>query len=100
MKHNIRAEQDELIHLQEQVKKGAISVDEALDRFKQWQNEKQRLQSAQQVGKSLKFMFLDRNLDRKFQKQTLVFWLLHVRSKRRVIIYVPISSQGTRCLWF
>ncbi|NXN64796.1 BANK1 protein, partial [Himantopus himantopus] len=48
VKHNVRAEQDELIHLQEQVKKGAISVDEALDRFKQWQNEKQRLQSAQQ----------------------------------------------------
>ncbi|XP_059674197.1 B-cell scaffold protein with ankyrin repeats [Gavia stellata] len=47
VKHNIPAEQKELIHLQEQVKKGAISVDEALDRFKQWQNEKQRLQFAQ-----------------------------------------------------
>ncbi|KFV45979.1 B-cell scaffold protein with ankyrin repeats, partial [Tyto alba] len=30
------------------VKKRVISVDEALDRFKQWQNEKQRLQSTQQ----------------------------------------------------
>uniref|UniRef100_A0A8C4XRV5 B-cell scaffold protein with ankyrin repeats n=1 Tax=Falco tinnunculus TaxID=100819 RepID=A0A8C4XRV5_FALTI len=49
VKHNIPAEQEELIHLQEQVKKGAISVDEALDRFKQWQNEKQILQSTQQV---------------------------------------------------
>uniref|UniRef100_A0A8C8E6M1 B-cell scaffold protein with ankyrin repeats n=1 Tax=Otus sunia TaxID=257818 RepID=A0A8C8E6M1_9STRI len=49
VKHNIPAEQEELIHLQEQVKKGTISVDEALDRFKQWQNEKQRLQSTQQV---------------------------------------------------
>ncbi|KFP44668.1 B-cell scaffold protein with ankyrin repeats, partial [Chlamydotis macqueenii] len=39
---------EELIHLQEQVKKGAISVDQALDRFKQWQNEKQSLQSTQQ----------------------------------------------------
>ncbi|XP_074722927.1 B-cell scaffold protein with ankyrin repeats isoform X1 [Strix uralensis] len=48
VKHNIPAEQEELIHLQEQVKKGTISVDEALDRFKQWQNEKQRLQSTQQ----------------------------------------------------
>ncbi|NWZ53685.1 BANK1 protein, partial [Haliaeetus albicilla] len=48
VKHNIPAEQEELIHLQEQVKKGAISVDEALERFKQWQNEKQRLQSTQQ----------------------------------------------------
>ncbi|KAM6429746.1 B-cell scaffold protein with ankyrin repeats [Rhynochetos jubatus] len=48
VKHNIPAEQEELIHLQEQVKKGAVSVDEALDRFKQWQNEKQRLQSTHQ----------------------------------------------------
>ncbi|KAM6071785.1 B-cell scaffold protein with ankyrin repeats [Theristicus caerulescens] len=48
VKHNIPAEQEELIHLQEQVKKGVISVDEALDRFKHWQNEKQRLQSTQQ----------------------------------------------------
>ncbi|NXL48468.1 BANK1 protein, partial [Podilymbus podiceps] len=48
VKYNIPAEQEELIHLQEQVKKGAISVDEALDRFKQWQNEKRRLPSTQQ----------------------------------------------------
>ncbi|NXX79347.1 BANK1 protein, partial [Urocolius indicus] len=48
VKHNIPAEQEELIHLQEQVKKGAISVDEVFDRFKQQQNEKQRLQSTQQ----------------------------------------------------
>ncbi|NXT41699.1 BANK1 protein, partial [Pelecanoides urinatrix] len=47
-KHNIPAEQEELIHLQEQVKKGVISVDEALERFKQWQKGKQRLQSTQQ----------------------------------------------------
>ncbi|NXF49844.1 BANK1 protein, partial [Oceanites oceanicus] len=47
VKQNIPAEQEELIHLQEQVKKGAISVDEAFERFKQWQNEKQRLQSTQ-----------------------------------------------------
>uniref|UniRef100_A0A8C5NJN8 B-cell scaffold protein with ankyrin repeats n=1 Tax=Junco hyemalis TaxID=40217 RepID=A0A8C5NJN8_JUNHY len=40
--------QEELIHLQKQVKNGAISVDEALDRFKQWQNKKQRLPSTQQ----------------------------------------------------
>uniref|UniRef100_A0A663MTR4 B-cell scaffold protein with ankyrin repeats n=1 Tax=Athene cunicularia TaxID=194338 RepID=A0A663MTR4_ATHCN len=65
VKHNISAEQEELIHLQEQVKKGIISVDEALDRFKQWQNEKQRLQS-----------------------------------KMRVMIYMPISPQGTCCFWF
>ncbi|XP_035180958.1 B-cell scaffold protein with ankyrin repeats isoform X3 [Oxyura jamaicensis] len=45
VKHNIPAEQEELIHLQKQVKKGAISVDEALDKFKRWQNENQRLQS-------------------------------------------------------
>lgn len=47
--HKIPSEQEELIHLQEQVKKGAISVDEALDRFKHWQNKKQRLPSTQQV---------------------------------------------------
>ncbi|NWH87728.1 BANK1 protein, partial [Aegithalos caudatus] len=46
--HKIPPEQEELIHLQEQVKKGEISVDEALDRFKQWQNKKQRLPSTQQ----------------------------------------------------
>ncbi|NXM25058.1 BANK1 protein, partial [Oxyruncus cristatus] len=48
VKHNIPAEQEELIHLQEQVKKGAVSADEALDRFKRWQKEKERLQSTQQ----------------------------------------------------
>ncbi|NXT54463.1 BANK1 protein, partial [Pluvianellus socialis] len=48
VKHNMRAEQEELIYFQEQVKKGAISVDEALDRFKQWQIEKQRLECTQQ----------------------------------------------------
>ncbi|KFV94428.1 B-cell scaffold protein with ankyrin repeats, partial [Eurypyga helias] len=48
VKHNVPAEQEELIYLQEQVKKGVVSVDEALDRFKQWQNEKQRLQATQQ----------------------------------------------------
>uniref|UniRef100_A0A8C3TMR1 B cell scaffold protein with ankyrin repeats 1 n=1 Tax=Catharus ustulatus TaxID=91951 RepID=A0A8C3TMR1_CATUS len=46
--HRIPPEQEELIHLQEQVKKGAISVDEALDRFKQWQNKKQRLPATPQ----------------------------------------------------
>ncbi|NWS31857.1 BANK1 protein, partial [Polioptila caerulea] len=44
----IPPEQEELIHSQEKVKKGDISVDEALDRFKQWQNKKQRLPSTQQ----------------------------------------------------
>uniref|UniRef100_A0A8C6IVB5 B-cell scaffold protein with ankyrin repeats n=1 Tax=Melopsittacus undulatus TaxID=13146 RepID=A0A8C6IVB5_MELUD len=49
VQHNIPTEQEELIHLQEQVKKRTTSVDEALDRFKQWQKEKQRLQSSQQL---------------------------------------------------
>ncbi|NXX21989.1 BANK1 protein, partial [Podargus strigoides] len=48
VRHNIPAEQEALIHLQKQVKKGAISMDEALDRFKEWQNENQRRQSVQQ----------------------------------------------------
>ncbi|NWW54705.1 BANK1 protein, partial [Pedionomus torquatus] len=48
VKHSSRAQQEELIYLQKQVKKGAISVDDALDRFKQWQSEKQRIQPTQQ----------------------------------------------------
>ncbi|NWW81944.1 BANK1 protein, partial [Climacteris rufus] len=40
VEHILPPEQEELIHLQKQVKKGVISVDEALDRFKQWQNKK------------------------------------------------------------
>ncbi|XP_420665.7 B-cell scaffold protein with ankyrin repeats isoform X2 [Gallus gallus] len=48
VKHNIPAEREDLIHVQKQVKKGAVAVDEALDRCKQWQNEKQRLQTAPQ----------------------------------------------------
>ncbi|NXK90682.1 BANK1 protein, partial [Formicarius rufipectus] len=49
VRHNIPAHQEELIRLQEQVKKGTISVDEALDRFKQRQKEKERLPSTQQA---------------------------------------------------
>ncbi|NXH13277.1 BANK1 protein, partial [Bucco capensis] len=48
VKHNMPAKQEELIRLQEQVKRGTMSMDEALDRFKWWQNEQQRLQSSQQ----------------------------------------------------
>ncbi|NXA36484.1 BANK1 protein, partial [Eudromia elegans] len=48
LQHTIPAEQEDLIHLQEKVKKGKISVDEALEKFKQWQNEKSQLSSAQQ----------------------------------------------------
>uniref|UniRef100_A0A8B9EXX5 B-cell scaffold protein with ankyrin repeats n=1 Tax=Amazona collaria TaxID=241587 RepID=A0A8B9EXX5_9PSIT len=58
VQHNIPTEQEELIHLQEQVKKGTTSVDEALDRFKQWQKEKQRLQSSQQVKTKSGFMYV------------------------------------------
>uniref|UniRef100_A0A8B9BYM3 B-cell scaffold protein with ankyrin repeats n=1 Tax=Anser brachyrhynchus TaxID=132585 RepID=A0A8B9BYM3_9AVES len=47
-KHGTEFNLEELIHLQKQVKKGAISVDEALDKFKRWQNENQRLQSTLQ----------------------------------------------------
>ncbi|NWJ00176.1 BANK1 protein, partial [Crypturellus undulatus] len=48
LQHTIPAKQEDLIRLQEKVKKGTISVDEALERFKQWQNEKSRLPSTQQ----------------------------------------------------
>ncbi|XP_044537563.1 B-cell scaffold protein with ankyrin repeats [Gracilinanus agilis] len=40
--------QEELILLQEKVKTGEISVDEALKKFKQWQNEKSGLEVIQQ----------------------------------------------------
>ncbi|XP_074003888.1 B-cell scaffold protein with ankyrin repeats [Numenius arquata] len=68
VKHNSRAQQEELIYLQEQVKKGAISVDDALDRFKQWQNEKQRLQPTQQEkGHHLR----DTNIGNRREKENL-----------------------------
>ncbi|XP_065593023.1 B-cell scaffold protein with ankyrin repeats [Cyrtonyx montezumae] len=44
VKHSIPAEQQDLIRMQKQVKKGTVSMDEALDRCKQCQNEKKRLQ--------------------------------------------------------
>lgn len=96
--HKFPPEQEELIHLQEQVKKGAISVDEALDRFKQWQNKKQRRPSTQQVR--VWNLFHYRSLDQKFWKQDLVFWLLYMKSKVIIMIYMQISSQGTCWLWF
>lgn len=103
VKHSIPAEQEELIHLQKQVKKGVISVDEALDKFKRWQNENQRPQYTLQVW-IWTFRFLDGNLDQ-FGKQSYEFWLLCVRSKTGVVISgvmsdMPISSLGSCCLWF
>ncbi|XP_074848093.1 B-cell scaffold protein with ankyrin repeats isoform X2 [Carettochelys insculpta] len=47
LRHRTPCGQEELILLQEQVKKGAITVDEALEKFKQWQNEKSRLEVTQ-----------------------------------------------------
>lgn len=40
---------DELIRLQEQVKKGSLSVDEALERFSDWQRVQRGLDGIQQV---------------------------------------------------
>ncbi|NXK28945.1 BANK1 protein, partial [Arenaria interpres] len=68
VKHNSRAQQEELIYLQEQVKKGAISVDDALDRFKQWQNEKRRLQPTQQEKV---YHFRDANIGNRLEKENL-----------------------------
>ncbi|XP_015717622.1 B-cell scaffold protein with ankyrin repeats [Coturnix japonica] len=48
VKHSIPAEWEDLIHVQKQVKKGAASLDKAVDGCKQWQDEKQRLQTAPQ----------------------------------------------------
>lgn len=46
---NIPLAQEQLILLQEEVKRGIISVDEAVEQFKQWQNNKSRLEASQQV---------------------------------------------------
>uniref|UniRef100_A0A8C8VEK7 B-cell scaffold protein with ankyrin repeats n=1 Tax=Pelusios castaneus TaxID=367368 RepID=A0A8C8VEK7_9SAUR len=48
LRHSIPSGQEELILLQEQVKKGTISMDEALEKFKEWQNEKSRLEVTRQ----------------------------------------------------
>ncbi|XP_066488421.1 B-cell scaffold protein with ankyrin repeats [Tiliqua scincoides] len=40
--------QEELVLLQEQVKKGTMSMDEALEKFKQWQNHRSSLEATQQ----------------------------------------------------
>ncbi|XP_053559467.1 B-cell scaffold protein with ankyrin repeats-like [Bombina bombina] len=45
---SVTMDQDELILLQEKVKKGLISVDEALLKFQQWQSEKSELDVLQQ----------------------------------------------------
>ncbi|NXC49360.1 BANK1 protein, partial [Penelope pileata] len=48
VEHNVPAEQEELGCVQKQVKKGTVPTDEALDKYKQRQNEKQRLQTTPQ----------------------------------------------------
>jgi uncharacterized membrane protein YjjP (DUF1212 family) len=45
----LAAGQEELIRLQEQVKKGKMSMDEALEKFKHWQMGKSGLEIIQQV---------------------------------------------------
>ncbi|XP_053114195.1 B-cell scaffold protein with ankyrin repeats isoform X2 [Hemicordylus capensis] len=48
VKPSIPPGQEELIFLQEQVKIGAISMDKALEKFKQWQNHRSGLEAIQQ----------------------------------------------------
>ncbi|XP_077790721.1 B-cell scaffold protein with ankyrin repeats [Podarcis muralis] len=48
VKPSIPLRQEELILLQEQVKKGILSVDEALEKFKEWQNHRSGLEATQQ----------------------------------------------------
>ncbi|XP_034969914.1 B-cell scaffold protein with ankyrin repeats [Zootoca vivipara] len=48
VKPGIPLRQEELILLQEQVKKGILSVDEALEKFKEWQNHRSGLEATQQ----------------------------------------------------
>lgn len=52
VKPSIPLRQEELILLQEQVKKGILSVDEALEKFKEWQNHRSGLEATQQVEAS------------------------------------------------
>lgn len=40
---------DELIKLQQEVKKGSLSIDDALDRFNDWQRLQKGMDSIQQV---------------------------------------------------
>lgn len=49
---------DELIKLQEQVKKGSLSVDEALERFSDWQRVQRGLDGIQQVTTHFKFALM------------------------------------------
>lgn len=49
LKGCLAAGQDELIQLQEKVKSGKLSVDEALEKFKHWQMGKTGLEMIQQV---------------------------------------------------
>lgn len=46
---------DELIKLQEQVKKGSLSVDEALERFSDWQRVQKGLDGIQQVTNHIRY---------------------------------------------
>ncbi|XP_033015460.1 B-cell scaffold protein with ankyrin repeats [Lacerta agilis] len=48
VKPSIPLRQEELILLQEQVKKGILSVDEAVEKFKEWQNHRSGLEATQQ----------------------------------------------------
>ncbi|XP_042325635.1 B-cell scaffold protein with ankyrin repeats [Sceloporus undulatus] len=47
IKPSVPSGQEELILLQEQVKRGIISMDEAVEKFKEWQNQKSGLQVIQ-----------------------------------------------------
>lgn len=46
---NTPLDQEQLILLQEEVKRGILSVDEAVEKFKQWQHHKSQLEATQQV---------------------------------------------------
>ncbi|XP_061441540.1 B-cell scaffold protein with ankyrin repeats [Rhineura floridana] len=52
VKPRIPLRQEELILLQEQVKRGTLSVDEAVEKFKQWQDHQHGLEATQQ-GKNM-----------------------------------------------
>lgn len=64
---------DELIKLQEQVKKGSLSEDEALERFSDWQRVQRGLHGIQEVTSHLRYaamLIANKETNKQAKKQT------------------------------
>uniref|UniRef100_A0A670IZB3 Uncharacterized protein n=1 Tax=Podarcis muralis TaxID=64176 RepID=A0A670IZB3_PODMU len=89
VKPSIPLRQEELILLQEQVKKGILSVDEALEKFKEWQNHRSGLEATQQE----KIRQLRDSIIRKRPEEESTYGKLHLTSisiscRRELYIYI------------